>query len=270
MSISRSLYPRRIFSVLFMLFSLSQVAFAATVTEVPELGEHFRKYGLTGTFVLYDLSADTMYVYDRERSGKLFPPASTFKIVNSLIGLDMGAVKSVDEVLPYGSKPQPVKEWEKDMGLRDAIRLSNVPIFQELARRIGLERMAHGVKRLGYGNMEIGGIVDRFWLDGPLAISAVEQAEFLARLAQGKLPIDPKAIAAVKEITLQEQTKDYRLHAKTGWLMSAKPQIGWYVGWIVRGDRIYSFALNIDMANSQDAPKRVSVARECLKALGRL
>ena len=69
------------------------------------------------------------------------------------------------------------------MGLRDAIKMSNVPIYQELARRIGLERMREGVKKLGYGNMEIGSVVDRFWLAGPLAISAVEQTDFLRRLA---------------------------------------------------------------------------------------
>jgi beta-lactamase class D len=90
------------------------------------------------------------------------------------------------------------------MGLREAIKISNVAIYQELARRIGIERMRDGVKRLGYGNMEIGSVVDRFWLEGPLAISAVEQTQFLHRLVEGSLPIDPKALRAVKEITYRE------------------------------------------------------------------
>ncbi len=52
-----------------------------------------------------------------------------------------------------------MKEWEHDMGLRDAIKISNVPIYQELARRIGLERMKAGVEKLDYGNKDIGEVV---------------------------------------------------------------------------------------------------------------
>ena len=71
------------------------------------------------------------------------------KVANSLIGLSTGAVRSADEVLPYGGKPQRFKAWEHDMSLRDAIKASNVPVYQELARRIGLERMRANVSRLG-------------------------------------------------------------------------------------------------------------------------
>lgn len=110
-----------------------------------------------------------------------FLPASTFKIPNSLIELSVGAVRSVDEVLPYKGPSQPfVKAWAKDMGRREAISLSNVPIYQELARRIGLDRMRENIVRMDYGNKEVGASVDSFWLSGPLKISAVEQALFLA------------------------------------------------------------------------------------------
>lgn len=244
---------------------------ARTYQDVPELAKCFQDKGVTGTFVFFDVGTDTMFVSNEARAKKRFTPASTFKIANSLIGLDVGAVKSVDEVLPYGGKPQRIKDWERDMGLREAIKVSNVPIYQELARRIGIERMREGVKKLGYGNMEIGSVVDRFWLDGPLAISAVEQAEFLAKLATGSLPIDPNAMRAVKEITLLEKTDTYALHAKTGWLVGpTPPQIGWWVGWIERDNKVYPFALNIDMLKDEDAAKRIAIGRECLKALGKL
>jgi beta-lactamase class D len=158
-----------------------------------------------------------------------------------------------------------------DMSLREAIKVSNVPIYQELARRIGLERMREGVKKLGYGNMVIGSVVDRFWLDGPLAISAVEQTKFLHRLVKGSLPMKPDAVRAVKEITLVEKTDTYELHGKTGWLSNpTPPQIGWWVGWVERENKVYPFALNIDMMTDEDAAKRVSIGRECLKALGKL
>ena len=232
------------------------------------MGELFRAQALTGTFVLFDREADTMLVWNETRARKRFTPASTFKIANSLIGLDTGAVKDVDEILPYGGKPQPFKQWEHDMGLREAIKISNVAIYQELARRIGLERMRTGVKKLGYGNTEIGEVVDHFWLDGPLAISAVEQTQFLSRLVDGKFPVTSQAIAAVKEITLLEKTDAYELHGKTGWLFEEK--LGWWVGWVERGGKAYPFALNIDLPSDADAAKRIPLGRECLRSLGKL
>lgn len=156
------------------------------------------------------------------------------------------------------------------MNLRDAIKASNVPVYQELARRIGLDRMRAGVKKLGYGNMEIGSVVDRFWLEGPLAISAIEQTEFLSRLTAGTLPVKDEAVRAVKEITLLEKTEIYELHGKTGWLFDPKRQIGWWVGWVERENKVYPFALNIDMTKDEDAAKRIPIGRECLKALGKL
>ena len=261
---------RRILTLVSLLLASSQPASVRTYQEVPELSAIFQKHGAQGTFVLLDIATDIAFVSNETRAKQRFTPASTFKIANSLIGLDTGAVKSVDEVLPYGGKPQRFKTWERDMNLRDAIKASNVPIYQELARRIGLERMRAGVKKLAYGNMEIGNVVDRFWLDGPLAISAVEQTEFLSRLVADRLPVSTDAVRAVKEITLLEKTETYELHGKTGWLMAEKQQIGWWVGWIEREGTVYPFALNIDMTGDEDATKRIPLGRDCLKALGKL
>lgn len=243
---------------------------AATVTEIRELKYLFDVRNVSGTFVMYDVSSDKMSVYNLERAKQQFVPASTFKIVNSIIGLAVGAVKSVDEILPYGNMAQPIKEWERDMGLREAIKISNVPVYQELARRIGLDRMKKGVKALKYGNMEIGNIVDRFWLDGPLKISSIEQAEFLAKLATENLPIKSDIIKSVKEISIQEKIGRSILHGKTGWYTKEKPNIGWYVGWVERGDSVFSFAINIDMICSDDGFKRNQIAKKCLYILGAL
>lgn len=254
----------------FITVTLAQSAAAVSFKEVPELEKFFKQQNVVGTFVLFDPAADTMSVWNNERAKQRFVPASTFKIANALIGLDVGAVKDVDEVLPYGGKPQPFKQWERNMSLRDAMKASNVAIYQELARRIGIERMREGMKKLGYGNMEIGSVVDRFWLDGPLAISAIEQTQFLGRLVNGDLSFNSSSLRAVKEITPREETRDYTLRGKTGWLFDAKPQIGWWVGWVERDNKVYLFALNIDMMNDQDAAKRIPIGRECLKALGKL
>src|SRR3981081_1186718 len=91
--------------------------FAKSYQEVSELAAIFQREGVSGTFVLLDSSADTVFVTNKARAEERFIPASTFKIANSLIGLDTGAVRDVEEVLPYGGKPQRIKAWEHDMCL---------------------------------------------------------------------------------------------------------------------------------------------------------
>jgi beta-lactamase class D len=159
----------------------------------------FRQAGVEGSFVLLDERSRELRGYNQRRAEQRFSPASTFKIANALIGLSMGAVRSVDEVIPYTGDANPfMREWLEPMGLRGAMKVSNVPIYQELARRIGLQRMGEAIVRLGYGNQQIGSDVTTFWLRGPLAISAVEQTRFLSRLAHQTLPFPgPPALRAL-------------------------------------------------------------------------
>jgi len=240
----------------------------ASLEERPDLRALFDGQKAPGTFVLYEVSGDRIVAVDRARAQRRFVPASTFKVVNSLLALETRAVADGREVIPWGGKPQPFEHWEEDMSLRDAIRASNVPVFQEVARRIGLERMRRHVDALGYGNGDVGSVVDRFWLDGPLEISALEQAIFLARLARGRLPLSARSQTLVREMLRLETTEDGALYGKTGWIFQRKPQVGWWVGWVERQGRIHTFALNIDMASAADAGKRVSLGRSMLERLG--
>jgi beta-lactamase class D len=257
---------KSLLTALLALFSLQ--GYSSEWTESPEVGELFKRAGVTGTFVLYDVDAGRLVGHNQARSKLRFIPASTFKIPNSLIGLAVEAVQGVDDILPYGGQPQSFAVWEKDMGLREAITLSNVPIYQELARRIGLERMRENVLKLGYGNGRIGATVDTFWLEGPLKISAIEQARFLARLAQGQLPLPPDVQASVREIVLLEQGDNWRLYGKTGWENAPNSGIGWWVGWVKKDDHVYAFALNIDIQKATDAGKRIEIGKASLAALG--
>jgi beta-lactamase class D len=60
---------------------------ARTYQEIPELAKCFQDKGVVGTFLLFEVATDTMFVSDKSRAQKRFTPASTFKIANSLIGL---------------------------------------------------------------------------------------------------------------------------------------------------------------------------------------
>lgn len=229
----------------------------------------FRQAGVEGTFVLLDERRGELRGTNRTRAEQRISPASTFKIANALIGLSLGAVRSVDEVIPYTGDANPfMREWLEPMGLRGAMKVSNVPLYQELARRIGLQRMGEAIARLGYGNQQIGTNVTTFWLRGPLAISAVEQTRFLSSVAHRTLPFPDQAQRQVAEITRVDSGPGWSLHAKTGWQNAPGAGVGWWVGWVQRGKQITPFALNIAMAGAADVPKREQLGRSSLQALG--
>lgn len=237
--------------------------------EQPAVAALFREAGVEGTFVLLDERSGELHGHNQSRAEQRFVPASSFKIANALIGLSLGAVTSVDAVIPYTGDAAPfMREWLQPMGLRGAMKVSNVPLYQELARRIGLQRMREALVRLGYGNQQIGSDVTTFWLRGPLAISAVEQTRFLSRLAHRTLPFPAQAQRQVAEITQVESGPGWSLHAKTGWQNAPGAGVGWWVGWVRKGERITPFALNIAMAGAADAPKRERLGRSSLQALG--
>jgi beta-lactamase class D len=224
----------------------------------------FENAKVQGTFIVFNLRESTYIAHNPSRAEIRYVPASTFKIPNSLIGLTVKAVQNIDEPLPYGGEPQPIKAWEKNMGLREAIKISNVPIYKELARRIGIGRMKTNVALMNYGNEDIGNTVDTFWLKGPLKISALEQTIFLSKLAQKTLPFPKEIQSTVHEIVKLEEGGDWKLYGKTGWA----DNIGWWVGWVNKNNNIFSFAVNIDMTDMKDAPKRIFLGKKSLQILG--
>ena len=113
--------------------------------------------------------------------------------------------------------------------------------------------MGKAIGRLHYGNEQIGTNVTTFWLRVPLAISAIEQTRFLSALAHRSLP--RKAQEQVAEITQVESGPGWSLHAKTGWQNAPGPGVGWWVGWVQKGDQITPFALNIAMARGCRCPQ---------------
>ncbi|MEZ5457603.1 MAG: class D beta-lactamase [Lysobacteraceae bacterium] len=245
----------------------------AVFVEDARVARAFEQAGLHGCFVLFNAQTGVYLGHNAERAATRFLPASTFKIPSSVIGLATGAISSVDEVLPWGGGKAFLPSWEKDMGLREAIIVSNVPIYQELARRVGLERMQAMVRLFDYGNREIGDVVDQFWLRGPLQISAIEQTRFLTRLARRELPVTRSAQDAVVEITRQAEGsdalgRDWALHAKTGMSLPDDGQgIGWWVGWVERDGQVFAFALNIDVQDWTQGPQRTELGKRILQAL---
>ena len=248
---------------------VSQLTFAEE-TEEESIARIFRQAKTSGVLVLYDGASYRSFGNEPGRSTEEFVPASTFKMANALIGIELG-LTGPDEVFRWGGKKRALSSWERDMTLSEAMKASAVPVYQELAGRIGPRRMAEYVRLLGFGNCRTDGEPDRFWLSGPLKITPRQEAEFAWRLANGTLPVSSVAQRLVRGMLLIDSINGTEIYGKTGLSGDSAVQNGWLTGWIVRPrGRIISFSLNIDIDKDTPVSSRMEIVRDSLRALGLL
>jgi beta-lactamase class D len=243
---------------------------AAQVVPQPQWGRHFERHGVRGTFTLFEPARDRYLVHDEARARRGFLPHSTFEIANALVGLELGAIHDELEVFRWDGKPKPVALWERDHDLASGMAFSVAWMFQEVARRTGRARMKDWLERLDYGNADISGGVDLFWLQGGLRISAMEQVGFLHRLAEGRLPATQRAQRLVRDALVVEKTANYTLRAKTGTSsQSMRDPVWWWVGWVERKGRPQAFfALNFTPNGANRFHERFEIGRGILADAG--
>jgi beta-lactamase class D len=157
-----------------------------------------------GCFLLLDLSTGVTHVSEAQSCDVPTSPASTFKITNSLIGLETGVTAGADALRRFDPDKHGYAQWgREDLTLTQAVRQSVVWYFRELAAEVGHERMQTMLERLDYGNARIGADVTMFWLDGSLMISGREQLDFLRRMWTGALDVAPEHVRTLEGILTQ-------------------------------------------------------------------
>src|SRR5882762_6569702 len=226
-----------------------------------DLAKHFTDAGTIGTFVGYKVDDYLIIASDKDRSGEAKLPASTFKIPNSLIALETGVVGDPDkDVFKWDGVVRSIEGWNRDHTLRSAIAASAVPVYQEIARRIGQERMQKYVDLFEYGNRDIGGGIDQFWLTGNLRIDPIQQIDFVDRLRRGALPVAKRSQELVRDILPVTKSGDAVIRAKSGLLGAevGKPSLGWLVGWAEKGSAATVFAMNMDCKDQNQIAARMT------------
>lgn len=211
--------------------------------------KYYDQYNVEGSFVLYDQNKDKFTFYNQQQFKNEFPPSSTFKICNSLIGIETGVIKDENFIIPWDSTVYWNSKWNTDQSLKSAYKNSTVWYYQELARRVGGERMNHWLKKANYGNADTSGGIDLFWLKGGLRVSPEQQIDFLKRLHDNKLPFSKRTVDIVKSIMIAKDTLDYVIRAKTGWADEEKRIVGWYVGYVEKNGNVYYFSNCIQSSN---------------------
>lgn len=207
-----------------------------------------------------------------------FTPASTSKIPHTLLAYETGAVTGPGERFTWDGQKRFLDSWNEDQDFATAFQRSAVWVYQIVVARIGAEKLTAAFEAFDYGNAAIGGpeLISRYWLEGPLAISAAEQAAFLSRLLRRTLPLHAETYAAAIPVMELARGDNWALYGKTGWKsIEGEMDIGWFVGWAEQtageAPGTYVFALNMDMPGGMaEAPKRRAAVERALRSIGAL
>jgi beta-lactamase class D len=236
------------------------------------LKKYFDEEKVKGCFALMDNGTGRFTVYNLSRyRDSSYLPASTFKIVNSLIGLQTGKITNDSMVIPWDGIKRSNPEWNQDLSMYHAFRISAVNYYQEVARRIGKDTMQLWLDSLHYGTTKIKTSVDSFWLDNSLKITPDEELGLVKKLYFNQLPFFKSYQTTVKNAMLFENNSNYRLGYKTGWgFRENGNSIGWIVGYIEENEHPYFFVLNIETPdrNIDMVQVRMKMLKGILSQLG--
>ena len=246
------------------------------VTEDAAIEKFFKENNVQGSFGLFDNGQGHFTIYNSVRfRDTAFLPASTFKIINSLIGIESGRATDTNMVLPWNGTQSNRPECDTNMNMSRAFRVSCATWYQELARRIGKDTMQKWLDTLGYaqryGKFIINNNTDSFWLDNTAKVTADEQLGMVKKLYFDQLPFQKRTQRLVMGMMLQENNSNYKLSYKTGWGISEKGHaIGWIVGWIEENLHPYFFVLQLESSQRDFnmGAVRLKMLKDILKHYG--
>ena len=156
------------FLFLFAILLILQACSPNNVTIQNNYKKYFDDAGVTGSFGLFDNGSGEFYIYNLAQfKDSSYAPASTFEIVNALVGIETGRIVDEKMLLSLDSLGS--------IRMDSAFKQTSAPYFMEVARRIGKDTMQHWLDSLQYGTKKMGAAVDSFWLNNTLTVRPDEQ-----------------------------------------------------------------------------------------------
>ncbi|MFT7591619.1 MAG: beta-lactamase class D [bacterium] len=203
-------------------------------------------YNLEGSVLFFNAANGKWLSNDFDWAEKRRLPASTFKVVNSIIGMETGKVKTGKTEFIWDGEKRSMKQWERDFDLKGAFHASCVPCYQDLAKRIGVKNMKMYLDTFNYGRMIVDSeSLDVFWLEGESGVSQFEQIAFFEQFYNNKLPIKLRTTKEMKSLMVIDKNDGYTLSGKTGWSIRNGNNNGWFVGYIEKDNTLFYFATNV-------------------------
>lgn len=227
---------------------------------------------------MHELDTQNYFEVSNSDCNKRYSPASTFKIPHSLIGLEIGAIKDPNHLVPWDGFNYWTKYWNQDHTLYTAMKYSVVPYYIKLAAKIGNVNLHRYLKEFEYGNQYF---INRkhplkrqehiFWLNGELKISANEQIAFLKKLYKNELNVQDKNLKIVKKSLIQNRGivsnsmggKKFILKWEPEAILSSKTggtdSVSWLVGHIKFVEREFIFTCVATRGKGRSAIKAANL-----------
>lgn len=241
-----------------------------------DLNEYFIDNNIIGGISLYNLQNKSWLHSDKDYANKGTLPASTFKIINTIIALEEGIINNQQDIFKWDGKPKLFKSieipnWNKDNNLEMAFKNSTIWYYEEIARQINKRKYCQYLKKAKYSNRKIKNSKGNdFWNYGTLKVSPIEQIELLIKLFHNQLPFNIKFQALTKELMIEEEHSEYTIRSKTGWSYD-KVDIGWYIGFIEIKNNVIFFATRIEKSLDEELNEfsnlRKSITKQILEDL---
>ncbi|MEO6894921.1 MAG: penicillin-binding transpeptidase domain-containing protein [Ginsengibacter sp.] len=230
-----------------------------------DLKKYFDSSKVEGCFALLNNQMGDITLYNMELDTQRLPTGTSFKIPETLIGIQSGRITNENTILIHDTSAG------GNLTLKQAFEKTSVPYFQEMARQIGKDTLQRWLDSLNYGNQKITSNVESFWMNNELKISPDEQLGFMSKLYFEQLPFQKYAQQTIANLMLQEDDSLYKLSYATGTGIDEKNNsFAWNLGWIEENRHVYFFVTFIRTPEkSTDEEKSViSITKSCLKELG--
>lgn len=259
--------------IFLILFSMAAIRSAGQIN----LAQPFEDCQIKGSITLFDYKEKKWISSDINDSHIPTLPASTFKIINTLIALESGVIANENQIIQWPGWTDTVKYGYRpdiyhDISMKEAFKASAGCAYVELAKKIGKPKYKDYLTASKYGNVDLSVNDDDFWNFGNLAISPVNQIEVLIDVYEESLPFRKESFKILKDMMIEQKTADYTLRAKTGWTRDHGKDTGWWVGYVERGEHVYFFATRLIKDRSVPNPDfgtcRKEITMEVFRQLG--
>ncbi|MCJ7841445.1 BlaR1 family beta-lactam sensor/signal transducer [Lederbergia sp. NSJ-179] len=229
-----------------------------------DLSDYFAGY--TGSFVLYDASEKQYQIYNREKSEQRVSPNSTYKIYSALFALESNVISTNNNEQVWDGNVHPYKEWNKNHNLNTALASSVNWYFQNVDQAVGKKQLQYYFHKIKYGNENLSGPIDQYWMESSLKISPIEQVELLLALKENRFAFKEENIQAVKQALSIEKHEHGQLFGKTGTgTINGQDVNGWFIGFVEKDGHDYYFAVNIQNNGGANGTKAAEIAKHILQ-----
>lgn len=217
------------------------------------------------SLVIYDESKNRYLTYNPAGGHSRYSPDSTYKIWSALFALEEKKIDRTNNQRSWDGTSYPYDSWNQDQDLKMALTNSTNWYFQQVDSELGKGKLKEHFHSINYGNMNLLGGIDNYWLESSLKISPFEQVELLRKLFNGELNYAAENMAFVKESIYIQSQLSYTLYGKTGTGNSVSASTGWFIGAIETGSGNYYFSCHLQgekATGTAAAKKTLAILRE--------